>query len=806
MFKQTKRALLLAVFTLIVCLGMLLGTTYAWFTDSVSSGSNVIQTGNLDVVLQHKSNWSNEWATVNEDTKIFKEDAKYEPGYTEIVYLRVSNAGSLALNYILSLNLGNEVESVNVNGEPFKISDYLQIGWYVQDEFSSGFNYANILIPSMFGTREAALKKVELQKLSEAKATIAKAPILPGNDTAQVIVIVLTMPESVGNEANTKTGEKVPSIELGVRLFATQQVHESDSFGTDYDSECAAYTVAEANQKLAANEDVTLVNCVEPNSIIYVPANYTGKLTLSNVAVASIQESNAPVTVSAQANNAVAKIEILGEVKVKATAEGMSAITGKNINIIGTGTLTAIGKGEAGFGIGGIDTESINISDVKIAYVEGGCAGQEGADTKYYKDAPGGGAAIGSGFNGATITLNNVTVKKAIGGSKAAAIGARFWTGVTVNINDSEILYAEGGVTAAAIGGSRVSSAGTEKGTTININNSTVNAVGGVYGAGIGSGYDTHCSSKQPMCTINIKDSNITAQGGKYAAGVGTGYHMAALSGEISNSEVNAKPGEEYYKNTYTLAMGVGFGVVDPAREGTQTESNINYNGNKVSLENAYFGIKTIDDLKTALTKNGRYQLVADIEVAKNETLTIANGVEAVLNLNGKTIKSTADKTGNQELFLVKGNLTVENGNLEYTALNNQGWGAMITIFDVTAGGELTLEEVTATVSGSDMNFIVHLNNWGEVTLNVNKCDFTASYVAIRAFNSGYDMNNVKVENTAFHQGRVFWVHNYTSEGKDDSTLNLNIYGNNNTTDNAKPVRFGFSNEVYYDINGNEIK
>ena len=68
-------------------------------------------------------------------------------------------------------------------------------------------------------------------------------------------------------------------------------------------------------------------------------------------------------------------------------------------------------------------------------------------------------------------------------------------------------------------------------------------------------------------------------------------------------------------------------------------------NGNKVSLENAYFGIKTIDDLKTALTKNGRYQLVADIEVAKNETLTIANGVEAVLNLNGKTIKSTADKT-----------------------------------------------------------------------------------------------------------------------------------------------------------------
>ena len=68
------------------------------------------------------------------------------------------------------------------------------------------------------------------------------------------------------------------------------------------------------------------------------------------------------------------------------------------------------------------------------------------------------------------------------------------------------------------------------------------------------------------------------------------------------------------------------------------------------------------------------------------------------------------------------------------------------------------------------------------------------------------DMNTVTVKNTAFHEGRVFWVHNYTSEGKNDSTLTLDIYGNNNTTDNAKPVRFGFSESTYYDINGNLIQ
>lgn len=154
----------------------------------------------------------------------------------------------------------------------------------------------------------------------------------------------------------------------------------------------------------------------------------------------------------------------------------------------------------------------------------------------------------------------------------------------------------------------------------------------------------------------------------------------------------------------------------------------------------------------------------------------------------------------------MKGNLTVVNGEVEYTALNNQGWNAMADIFDVTAGGVLKLDGVKAKVSGTDMNFIVHLNNWGEVTLDVNNCEFTASYVAIRAFNSGNDMNNVAVKNSKFYGGRVFWVHNYTSEGKGDATLNLDIYNNNNTTENEKPVRFGFSGLVYYDINGNVIQ
>ena len=57
--KSTKRALVSSVFALVLCFAMLLGTTYAWFTDSVTSSGNVIQSGTLDVQLfKHTANGS----------------------------------------------------------------------------------------------------------------------------------------------------------------------------------------------------------------------------------------------------------------------------------------------------------------------------------------------------------------------------------------------------------------------------------------------------------------------------------------------------------------------------------------------------------------------------------------------------------------------------------------------------------------------------------------------------------------------------------------------------------------------------
>ena len=111
--KITKKTLLRSLLSLLLCCTMLIGTTFAWFTDSVESGRNRIVAGNLDVELEYLDENGN-WKVIRENTNVFPEDALWEPGHTQIVYLKVSNLGNLALKYQLGVNIVSEKLSVNV--------------------------------------------------------------------------------------------------------------------------------------------------------------------------------------------------------------------------------------------------------------------------------------------------------------------------------------------------------------------------------------------------------------------------------------------------------------------------------------------------------------------------------------------------------------------------------------------------------------------------------------------------------------------------------------------------------------------
>ena len=67
-----------------MCFTMFVGTTFAWFTDSVNSANNIIKSGNLDVEVYWSTDAAN-WDTLGETTNVFKQNTYWEPGHTEVL-------------------------------------------------------------------------------------------------------------------------------------------------------------------------------------------------------------------------------------------------------------------------------------------------------------------------------------------------------------------------------------------------------------------------------------------------------------------------------------------------------------------------------------------------------------------------------------------------------------------------------------------------------------------------------------------------------------------------------------------------
>ena len=223
----TKRALLTSVLALVLSLAMLAGTTFAWFTDTASTGVNRIVSGNLDVGLKYWGGAESGWLTAEDSKKLFDENALWEPGYTQIVYLKVENNGNLALTYAMQITPVHETVGVNVDGEEFKLSDYIKFGWrtFTVDEEAGA--------PVALG-REAAQTGVgDGAQLGTTLHRQAAEPLAAGAE--ELVALVAWMPEDVGNEANYSTVQ--PTIELSLKVLATEAAVESDSFDTNYDED-----------------------------------------------------------------------------------------------------------------------------------------------------------------------------------------------------------------------------------------------------------------------------------------------------------------------------------------------------------------------------------------------------------------------------------------------------------------------------------------------------------------------------------------------------------------------------------------
>ncbi len=251
----TRRALLVSALATVMCLAMLIGTTFAWFTDTASTGLNKIQAGNLDVKLSYKDENGN-FKEVDTNTNIFKEGALWEPGHVEYAVLKVENAGTLALKYKFGINIVSETGSVNVDGDNFKLSDYIKFA-VVDDDLTSN-NRAELV--------EAA-EKAGAETLKNYSTTGE----LPEKNDSDVVTLVVWMPENVGNAANYKIGAAVPEINMGINVVATQLDYEKDSFGDDYDAGLdypETYSVATASELTAAIKAAKAIDTVKLTSDI----------------------------------------------------------------------------------------------------------------------------------------------------------------------------------------------------------------------------------------------------------------------------------------------------------------------------------------------------------------------------------------------------------------------------------------------------------------------------------------------------------------------------------------------------------
>ena len=210
--RATKRALLTSVMALVMCVVMLVGTTFAWFTDTASTGVNKIQAGNLDIELQMKDNDGN-WVKAEGKTLTFKakdnraaDKILWEPGCTyELPELRIVNKGNLALKYKITVN------GVTGDAKLLKAIDFT----------------------AKMGTNDAIL----LDSLEGAILPSGAAPTSAGEAVGATdpITIKGVMKTTAGNEYQ---GLSIDGI--GITVVATQYTYEYDSMDNLYDQNADA--------------------------------------------------------------------------------------------------------------------------------------------------------------------------------------------------------------------------------------------------------------------------------------------------------------------------------------------------------------------------------------------------------------------------------------------------------------------------------------------------------------------------------------------------------------------------------------
>lgn len=204
-----KIALALSLCALIIWGILGTGASLAWFTDTSEELNNIFHFADFDLVVSHRLT-DGTWEEVDSQTKIFDEKALYEPGYVQVVYLKIENRGDVPFNFQTAVNVTDYTVATNVFGQSFNLQDYLKFGVVSANSEQE--------MKDKVATRDMA-EEIATIKLSRYDTEVAR---LEAGKTTYMAIIV-RMPEEIKNEANY-IGDTVPEVKLGIIVKADQIV------------------------------------------------------------------------------------------------------------------------------------------------------------------------------------------------------------------------------------------------------------------------------------------------------------------------------------------------------------------------------------------------------------------------------------------------------------------------------------------------------------------------------------------------------------------------------------------------------
>ena len=368
--KLTRRALLSSVLALVLCFTMLLGATFAWFTDEAVSSGNKIVAGNLDVQLLLGDGKGNYTEITDASTPIFgggnpltatanpdNANTVWEPGKTQVAYLAIKNNGNLALKYQVSL----KVENPENGKDLYKVMQYA-----ITPDAKDGV---------------AEWDSAKGKDVAVGAQIVSDEGKLIENGETHYFALSIHMDEDAGN------GYKGGQVIFDITVLATQLNSESDSFGDQYDAEAPYPEVF--NVATGAEIKSAVVEAKAGDTIVL-----TQDATIEGYAATAKLVIEKAITLDLNGNTLT-------------TECGWGGIDAKGGCTIKNGTINHVGNTAAikAFQVESIENVTINVTQTE-GKTKGGIVVQEGS-----------GCYVGS--------IKNVTITGATNGIETYRCGSR---------------------------------------------------------------------------------------------------------------------------------------------------------------------------------------------------------------------------------------------------------------------------------------------------------------------------------------------------------------------------------------------